>query len=231
MGVDRYDVIFPFAFLARLPEYIHAGHVAAIDRSTMEFDSYLVLARNSNLADDVAFRRARQFVGSFRFASSDPDTQCFDHLVTQLSWIGHLAVRLSHHKPFQPLLCYLRERSPHKHYFSPMLPPDLLERQIKPRAAGRAAFSARDKHPAYAVLAVNNLSDIAAEILPGLLHVQNIIRSALILAPLNALGHAQQQTFGRGGQHQRIHCVVPIVINPLAILLLCAFEAPRAPEL
>src|SRR5262249_7417150 len=85
MGVDRYDVIFPFAFLACLPEYIHAGHVAAIDRSTMEFDSYLVLARNSDLADGVAFRRARQFVGRFRFASSDPDTQCFDHLVTQLS--------------------------------------------------------------------------------------------------------------------------------------------------
>src|SRR5215470_14617112 len=50
MGVDRYDVIFPFAFLACLPEYIHAGHVAAIDRSTMEFDSYLVLARNPDLA-------------------------------------------------------------------------------------------------------------------------------------------------------------------------------------
>src|SRR5262249_40421596 len=42
------------------------------------------------LADDVAFRRARQFVGRFRFASSDPDTQCLDHLVTQFSWIGHL---------------------------------------------------------------------------------------------------------------------------------------------
>src|SRR5215813_3353119 len=108
--------------------------------------------------------------------------------------------------------------------------PDLLDRRIMRLAAGTAAFSARDKHTAYAVLAVNNLSDIAAEILPGLLHVQNIIRSALILAPLNALGHAQQQTFGRGGQHQRIHCVVPIVINPLAILL-SAFEAPRAPEL
>src|SRR5215468_2428149 len=88
MGVDRYDVIFPFAFLASLPEYIHAGHVAAIDRSTMEFDSYLVLARNSDLADDVAFRRARQFVSRFRFASSDPDTQCLDHLVTQFSWIS-----------------------------------------------------------------------------------------------------------------------------------------------
>ena len=88
-------------------------------------------------------------------------------------------------------------------------------------AARTAAFSARDKHTAYAVLAVNNLSDIAAEILPGRLHVENIIRSALILVLLNVLGHAQQQTFGRGGQHQRIHCVVPIVMDPLAILLLC----------
>src|SRR5215813_8214062 len=75
--------------------------------------------------------------------------------------------------------------------------PDLLDRRIMRLAAGTAAFSARDKHTAYAVLAVNNLSDIAAEILPGLLHVQNIIRSALIHAPLNVLGHAQQQTFGR----------------------------------
>ena len=98
-------------------------------------------------------------------------------------------------------------------------------------AAGTAAFSARDKHTPYAVLAVNNLSDIAAEILPGLLHVESIIRSALTLALLNVLGYAQQQTFGRGGQHQRIDCVVAIVIDPLAILLLSAFEAPRSPQL
>src|SRR6516225_1977907 len=125
----------------------------------------------------------------------------------------------------------LLDRSPLKYHSFTIYLPDLLDRRIMRLAAGTAAFSARDKHTAYAVLAVNNLSDIAAEFLPGLLHVQNIIRSVLIHAPLNVLGHAQQQTFGRGGQHQRIHCVVPIVIDPLAILLLCAFEAPRAPEL
>src|SRR5258708_31107706 len=98
-------------------------------------------------------------------------------------------------------------------------------------AAGTGASSAREKHTAYAVLAVNDLNDIAAEILPGLLHVQNIIRSTLILALLNVLSHAQQQTFSRRGQHQRIHCVVPIVIDPLPILLLSAFVSPLSPEL
>src|SRR5262249_6566874 len=130
MGVDRYDVIFPFAFLACLPEYIHAGHVAAIDRSTMEFDSYLGLARNSHLADVVALRRAMQYVGGFRRGSSDPDTQCFDHLVTQLSWVGHLAVRLRHRNAFQILFCYLLGRSSLKYDFFPIHLPDLLDRPI-----------------------------------------------------------------------------------------------------
>src|SRR5262249_45492965 len=153
---DRYDVIFPFAFLACLPEYIHAGHVAAIDRSTMEFDSYLVLARNSDLADDVAFRRARQFVCRFRFATSYPAPHFFAHLVTRLSWIGNFAVRLRIRNAFQILFCYLLFRSPLKSDFFPIPLPDLLDRRTMRLAAGTAAFSARENHPAYAVLAVNN---------------------------------------------------------------------------